>query len=556
MTLSSANRNDGRVIKESTEVLYGIDTVMNTVLRFLYQTMNKIDACVDYTRPSLAVDIEILNRAFLDAKKRGVKLRYVTEITKDNISYCKQMRTIVDELRHLDGIKGNFYISETGYLAPATFHEAGKPAAQIIYSNVKELIDHQKYVFETLWSKTIPAEERIREIEEGIEAEFYEVITDNEKASQILIDMTNSIKKNALIFLPNDKALLRVDRLGIVDSLLKASKNGAELKIICQLSEEENSLIQKKISEKAPDIRILDGNTSPYGMYIIDHDRFLRAELKRPEADKFSDAIGLVVYSNRRTTVNSFESVFELIWNERKSIEELKRTDRMQKEFISIAAHELKTPIQAILGMSGLLKYYPNRTNEVIEVINRNAIRLQRLSTNILDITRIESQTLKLEKKRFDIRDLIPSIIEDCKDRIKDRIKDSTNNKIELMYNNNSKNNPVIVNADRERIIQVICNLLSNSIQFTNEGYISLGISLDEENKEIFITVKDTGIGISPEIMPRLFSKFATKSQRSTGLGLYISKSIIEAHGGKIWAENNIVDGKGTILGFTLPYQD
>jgi two-component system, OmpR family, sensor histidine kinase VicK len=551
LTLSSANRNDGRVIKESTEVLYGIDTVMNTVLRFLYQTMNKIDACVDYTRPSLAVDIEILNRAFLDAKKRGVKLRYVTEITKDNISYCKQMRTIVDELRHLDGIKGNFYISETGYLAPATFHEAGKPAAQIIYSNVKELIDHQKYVFETLWSKTIPAEERICEIEEGIEAEFYEVITDNEKASQILIDMTNSIKKNALIFLPNDKALLRVDRLGIVDSLLKASKNGAEIKIICQLSE-ENSLVQKKISENAPDIRILDGNTSPYGMYIVDHDRFLRAELKRPEADKFSDAIGLVVYSNRRTTVNSFESVFELVWNARKSIEELKRTDRMQKEFISIAAHELKTPIQAILGMSGLLKYYPNRTNEVIEVINRNAIRLQRLSTNILDITRIESQTLKLEKKRFDIRDLIPSIIEDCKDRI----KDSTNNKVELMYNNNSKNNPVIVNADRERIIQVICNLLSNSIQFTNEGYISLGISLDEENKEIFIIVKDTGIGISPEIMPRLFSKFATKSQRGTGLGLYISKSIIEAHGGKIWAENNIVDGKGTILGFTLPYQD
>jgi two-component system, OmpR family, sensor histidine kinase VicK len=530
--------------------LYGIDTVMNTVLRFLYQTMYKIDACVDYTRPSLAVDIEILNRAFLDAKKRGVKLRYVTEITKDNISYCKQMMTIVDELRHLDGIKGNFYISETGYLAPATFHEAGKPAAQIIYSNVKELIEHQKYVFETLWSKTIPAEERICEIEEGIEAEFYEVITDKEKASQILIDMTNSIKKNALIFLPNDKALLRVDRLGIVDSLLKASKNGAEIKIICQLSE-ENSLIQKKISENAPDIRILEGNISPYGMYIVDHDRFLRAELKRPEADKFSDAIGLVVYSNRRTTVNSFESVFELIWNERKSIEELKRIDRMQKEFISIAAHELKTPIQAILGMSGILKYYPGRTDEVMEVISRNAIRLQRLSTNILDVTRIESQTLKLEKKRFDIHDLIPSIIEDCKDRI----KDSTNNKVELMYNNNSKNNPIIVNADRERITQVICNLLSNSIQFTNEGYISLGIYLDEENKKIFVTVKDTGIGISPEIMPRLFSKFATKSQRGTGLGLYISKGIIEAHGGKIWAEKNVLDGKGTILGFTLPYQ-
>ena len=121
------------MIREGTEVIYGVDTVMNTVLQFLYQTDGKIDACVDYTRPSLAIDIVILKKAFLDAKKRGVKLRYATEITKDNISYCKQMMTMVDELRHLDGIKGNFYISETGYLAPATFHEAGKPAAQIIY---------------------------------------------------------------------------------------------------------------------------------------------------------------------------------------------------------------------------------------------------------------------------------------------------------------------------------------------------------------------------------------------------------------------------------------
>ena len=146
------------MIREGTEVIYGVDTVMNTVLQFLYQTDGKIDACVDYTRPSLAIDIVILKKAFLDAKKRGVKLRYVTEITKDNIFYCKQMMTMVDELRHLDGIKGNFYISETGYLVPATFHEAGKPAAQIIYSNVKELIDHQKYIFETFWGKTIAAE--------------------------------------------------------------------------------------------------------------------------------------------------------------------------------------------------------------------------------------------------------------------------------------------------------------------------------------------------------------------------------------------------------------
>ncbi len=538
------------MIREGTEVFYGVDTVMNTVLQFLYQTNGKIDACVDYTRPSLAIDIVILKKAFLDAKKRGVKLRYATEIIKDNISYCKEMMTMVDELRHLDGIKGNFYISETGYLAPATFHEAGKPAAQIIYSNVKEIIEHQKYVFETLWSKTIPAEQRIREIEEGTEAEFYEVITDNEKASQILVDMTKSVQKEALIFLPNDKAMVRIDRLGIIDYLVKASQNGANVKIICTLSE-ENAEIQKKISDNAPDIRILDGNNSPYGMYIIDRKKFLRAELKRPRAEKFSDAIGLVVYSNRRITVESFESVFELLWNERMLVEELKKADRMQKEFISIAAHELKTPIQAILGMSALLKYYPERTEQVVEVICRNAVRLQRLSTNILVATRIESQTLKLEKERFNICDLIPTIIEDYKERI----KDNTNDEVELIYNDNLNNNPIVVEADKERIIQVISNLLSNSIQFTNKGYISLKIVVDNDSKEVTVTVKDTGIGINPEILPRLFSKFVTRSQQGTGLGLFISKNIIEAHGGRIWAENNSLDGKGTIFGFTLPLE-
>jgi signal transduction histidine kinase len=233
-------------------------------------------------------------------------------------------------------------------------------------------------------------------------------------------------------------------------------------------------------------------------------------------------------------------------------VEELKKADRMQKEFISIAAHELKTPIQAILGMSSLLKYYPERTDQVVEVISRNAVRLQRLSANILDATRIESQTLKLEKERFNFRDLIPTIIEDYKERI----KDSTNDRVELIYSDNLKNNnPIVVAADRERIIQVISNLLSNSIQFTNQGYIFLNIVADNDIKEVIVTVRDTGTGINPEILPRLFSKFVTRSQKGTGLGLFISKSIIEAHGGRIWAESNVLDGQGTIIGFMLPLE-
>jgi two-component system, OmpR family, sensor histidine kinase VicK len=131
-------------INERTEILHGEQNVVNTVLQFTSRANSRIDACVDYTRPSLAVQIEELRKAFLNARRRGVRLRYVTEITKDNVVHCRELIIMVDELRHIDGIKGNFYISETEYIAPATFHERGKPASWIIYSNARELVEHQR----------------------------------------------------------------------------------------------------------------------------------------------------------------------------------------------------------------------------------------------------------------------------------------------------------------------------------------------------------------------------------------------------------------------------
>ena len=541
MTVSFFSSTNGEG-QEFTRVYYGSETVIDTVLHFLKKSNNIIYACVDQTRPSLTIDIVKLRKAFLDVKKRGVKLLYVTEITKDNLSYCKQLLTLVDELKHLDGIKGNFYISESGYLAPATFHEKGKPASQIIYSNVKELIEHQRYVFDTFWDKAISAEQRIREIEEEREPDFYEVITDNEKASQILIDLAQSVKKEALFFLPNDKAMLRLDRMGLIDYTIKASQNGATVKIICPLSN-ENDHIVKKISERAPQIQVLNGNNSPYGMYIVDNERFLRAELRQPGAEKFSDAIGLVVYSNRRITVDSFKSIFELLWNERTLVEELKRTDSMQREFINIASHEMKTPTQAIMGFSEMLDQYPDRRVEMTEAIKRNAKRLHKLTNDILDVSRIESQNLRLNKEKVNINEKISNVVNDIKNQIRNP------DKLQIVFLNLKE--PIYVEADKIRLYQVIANLLSNAIKFTKEGTISIKAQL-KDNNEIAIMVKDPGVGIDNDVMPRLFTKFATRSDVGTGLGLYISKNIIEAHGGRMWAANN-PDGKGATFGFSLP---
>jgi two-component system sensor histidine kinase VicK len=532
---------------EVTKVFYGVETVISTVIEFLNQTNFVVYACVDQTRPILTLDIMVLKNAFLDAKNRGVKLLYITEITKDNLTYCKQLMEMTHELRHLDGIKGNFYISESGYLAPATLHEKGKPASQIIYSNVDEIIEHQKYVFDSFWDRAIPAAQRIKEIEEGLAPEFYEVINDHGKAAQTLAELAKSVKKEALLFLPNDKSLVRVERLGLVGYVVKASQSGATVKIISPLSE-VNADIVRRISEEAPGIQVLNGNNSPYGMYIADGEKFIIAELRNPDAEVLTESIGFMVYSNRKTSVISFKSIFELLWNERTSNEELKKAYRMQREFTNIASHELRTPVQAILGMSGLLRNYPEKEDEIIEVIRRNAKRLQTLIDDILDVTRIESQTFQLKKERFNIYDLLSDVINDYTERIK-----SDNKNINLVYDQKDTTHPPItVEADKGRITQVLSNILNNALKFTNDGHIIINTQECNDLREITVSISDTGSGINEDIFTKLFSKFATKSFSGTGLGLYISKSIVEAHGGRIWAENN-KDKVGATFMFTLP---
>ena len=229
------------------------------------------------------------------------------------------------------------------------------------------------------------------------------------------------------------------------------------------------------------------------------------------------------------------------------SNEQLKMQDKMQREFINIASHEMKTPIQAILSYSQLLQRYPERQKEFTQAINRNSLRLQRLSNDILDVAKIESRSLKLNKEIFDLNEVISNIIEDHKSIIA-----KENYRVKLLFYPSKET--LVVEADKERIVGVISNLLSNAIKFTKEGQIFVSTEKREDNNNNYalVTVKDTGDGIDPEILPKIFSKFITKSFEGIGLGLYISKYIVEAHSGKILAENK-TDGKGANFSFTLP---
>jgi two-component system, OmpR family, sensor histidine kinase VicK len=476
----------------------------------------------------------------------------------------------------LDGIKGNFMLSETEYLAPVILYEKGKIASQVIYSNAKEMVEQQQYIFDTIWSKAIPSEQKIREIEEGIEPEVIETIRDPIEVQLRGFELVKFATHEILVIFSTANAFHRQEYAGAMELFKEATaERHVKIRILTPMDDIIKEKAQKFKEQKHQiDIRNIDYPLqTKVTTLLVDRKFSLTVELKDDTKETSYEAIGLATYSNSKPTVLSYLSIFDTLWNQvdlygelRDLYEQLKAHDKLQKEFINIAAHKLRTPIQPILGLAEVLsskKGSIEQYNELIDAIIRNAIRLQRLTEDILDVTKIESQSLTLHKEKFDINKKILNVIKDVEEQISD------SNKLKILFV--EPREAIFVEADKVRIYQVIANLLNNAIKFTKEGSISVSVKVTQkkdENKEkekeegrdyvsssssrhVIVCVKDSGAGIDPEILPRLFSKFATKSFEGTGLGLFISKNIIKAHGGKIWAENN-ADGKGATFSFSL----
>jgi signal transduction histidine kinase len=289
------------------------------------------------------------------------------------------------------------------------------------------------------------------------------------------------------------------------------------------------------------------------------------AELRKNTTYNILEALGLTTYSNSKPTIHSYITLFESLWKQKQLYDELEEShnqlelaneevklhSKMQNEFINVAAHELRTPLQPILGLSDSLRHKITdpEQHELANIIFRNAKRLQRLAENILDVTKIEGGTLELHKEQFNIIDFISNVLKDYSTELTKERKDY---KVGYSYRPDEK--LILVEADSIRIKQVIYNILCNAIKFTkNVHELVVSITVQKiDNDEVIVNIKDNGIGIDLQILPKLFTKFTTKSQTGTGLGMFISRSIIEAHGGKIWAKNN-PDTKGATFTFTLP---
>jgi two-component system, OmpR family, sensor histidine kinase VicK len=693
---------------ERAEVLYGIENSVRVIQNFFTNTKNTACLCLEADAPSLTLEIkeyrDILENIVI---KRGIKMRYITEITKENLPYCKQLMNAV-ELRHLDNIKGNFAVNETDYMA-TTIMQKEKAIPKVIYSNAKEIVRQHQYFFEMLWQKAVPAEQKVKEIEEGVllvetkvldqadeihdiivkcmqtsnelsvctvpdglrllHSEFFaeilqlsreqaagkhrgirlvtsignkdveivksfldagilvrhvenlipvnfavsdkmlnatiermsggaqaqsllisteplyvnhfkliidelwkngvdaesrirqlqhgtvqaniEIINNSEKALDRAWSLVASATHEVLLLFSTAKAFRRQAQKGGLKVIAGALKNGASVKILLPADEQiKETLDQLKVAAPQIEFRSIDKSMeTQITILVVDEKECMLFELKDDGASDSVDAVGVTAYSGSKSIVLSYSAILQNLWKQAQLYEMISMQERVQKEFINIAAHELRTPIQPILGMADVLgsqfsdgvREKGEITKDELNIIIRNAKRLERLSSDILQITRIETGRLQLNIQEFNLDDVISPLVQDAR-------KQTAGKNVEIEY----KPSDIMITADRHRITEVIWNLLDNAVKFTNSGTISIVTGKDGDDKGLTVSVSDKGGGIPSEMVPRLFTKFATTSDKGTGLGLYIAKSIVEAHGGRMWAENN-AGGEGAKFSFSLP---
>jgi signal transduction histidine kinase len=562
-------------VTEKTEVIYGAENVLNRAIQGIPLAKETIDLCGEEDGPSAIVANEPILKKYIEASKRGVRIRQITEITNTNILDCKKLMGCMEQ-RHLYGLYGYFVIVDGKQFHSHAYGQEAKSFPHMVTSTVKVFVQQQQYFFNTLWEKAIPAEQRIKEIEEGRAPEKLEIIQDTQKSIGRAFDIMNKTQKELLVLFATPRTFTFALRGEAADIYRKLSKNGVDIKLLVprggadQFEEENNEQISKVREEISSSINLrfsdVDLNTR-ITIMISDRNEFMSWELKDDTLNDPYLAGGIATYSNIKALASSYATIFDNLWkitefaeNLRIANIKLENNDKAMKEFINIAAHELRTPIQPILGLSEMLpdaRNDPQQHGKFVEIIVRNAHKLENLAEDILDVTRIESGRLQLSMEMIDLYELVDSVVHDFQKFL------PADGKVIMNYQklNDGRNDEedyrvshLAIVGDPARIAQVLSNLLRNALKFTNEGTISVRVGKNDSPcySEAVVYISDSGQGIDPEVMYKLFEKFVSKSVKGTGLGLFISKSIVEAHGGKIWGENN-KDGNGATFTFTLP---
>ncbi|HJR85100.1 MAG TPA: ATP-binding protein [Nitrososphaeraceae archaeon] len=540
-------------------------TKRSDIVDIIAKTEKYLNIMGDSKAPEFFLSDEI-TKALQKAKTKGIKIRFITEINRTNVGICKEIMKFA-KVRHLDNIMGNFILSDKEFFGQSlgSDYQANK-----IYTNDDGIVELQNYVFENLWNNSVSEHDKSSSLEVGIEPEEVKVLSDPVEIRKTYLSLIESAKSEISLIIATPKALQRNYKGGIISMLIEASeKRNVTVNLV--IPTYDNDKIQDDFlhSESlAKNFRFRLKSIAPITtqthkikttFLIVDKKSVFIIDVKDDNKENFIEAVGYATFHTSKSRTESYNFIFETIWRQADLYESLREANRnliysyqkleehdaMEKEFINLAAHELRTPSQSIIGYSEMLKDLPERNKQYEEAISRNAERLYSLVTNMLSIARIESQTMKLNKTVFDLNIKIENVIRDVNQQVEIRKAD----KVRIDFIPSGRIN---ITADKEKIFQVFANLLNNAIKFTNEGTINISVEEKEKSNEAIVTIKDSGLGIDPEIIPHLFSKFKTKSEKGLGLGLYISKNIVEAHNGKIEAFNN-PNSKGATFIVRLP---
>lgn len=485
-----------------------------------------------------------------------------------------------------------------------TVYEFDSPDCAVMFKRLKSvygerltgLLGLEQFISDPFWNRVTPDEsEMIQMQNESHTQDVIQIIEEPAKIIQIAFEMIRSAKKEVLIMFSTPNAFKRQISIGGPELIKEVTSSRKDLEVrILTPADQDVEFASVVLETRLDNVNVRNMEAalqSKVTVVVVDRRLSLAIELKDDSRDDIQEALRSAVYSNTKSAAISYVAIFESLWKQVELIDQvnslcknLKDQQTDQREFISVAAHELRAPIQPILGLAEVLRsrqeVQMDKQRELLSVIIRNAKRLKELTENILDITRIENKSLELQKEPVDIDEIVIGVLNDALD------ESEFSKNIRLLYNHNKErkfdsgstpkhselstpfgsavkgSSSFSLRADRSRITQVMTNLVGNAIKFTNEGD-TVTVSVSEEDgvrrnengkgsKVLLIRVEDTGKGIDPEIRQRLFKKFASKSEKGMGLGLFISKNIVEAHNGEIWADPPSKE-KGAAFSFTIP---
>ena len=545
-----------------TKVLEKPDEILNQITKF-NTSSNQI--CAFSTIEGLILirkNFPEFHSKIVQKYKKGEHsgVKWITTInTKDHAKLVRFFLNQSFQIRHVnDTLFTNFALSDKILLSSIDRIDSANMIKSMLTSNDPLYLEHYKNIFEKMWMIGIDAEERIQDLISGNYVNI-QVIPDTKESLKLTSKLFSLIQREVLIILSSNNGLLRTEASGGFRVLNELASKGIDVRILTSM-DFKNQDTYDRIQSSYSNIKFRRLDTSIKSVNrinILDREKTLVWEIKDDSSLNFIDALGIAIFIESKSTAMSYAFIFDSLWNQtnlyeqlQMAYENLKLHEKMQKDFIDSVAHELRTPITPIIGLTEYVK--DNLKNEeqvqLLDIVIDNGKKLHALSENILDITRMEGNLVRLKKELFDINQLIVEVVKNFESSIR---KDK---EVSFQYDNFKK---CFIYADKHRIAQVISNLLDNSIKFILDkkgGLISIKVEqMKEEGKEVIVVcVKDNGEGIHPEIFPRLFTKFATKSFYGTGLGLFICKNIIKMHGGKIWAQNN-KEANGASFLFSIP---